>query len=127
MKQSGVVQLVLLGSVFGLYAYHSRAARQEVRQQHYASREDCISDWGDPDDCPAQSQGTAGQPYFLGPRYYWNAQRGSPMVLNTDGSEHVATAARISPGSSSAGLGKVVANVSRGGFGSSGHGFGGGE
>jgi hypothetical protein len=124
MKQSGVVQLVLLGSAFGLYAYSSHTAPHEVRQQRYASREDCIKDWGDPDDCPAQANGPVGQTFFLGPRYYWNPQRNLPMVLNADGSEHVATAARVSPGSSAAGLGRVVGNVSRSGFGSFGRGFG---
>ena len=127
MKQSGVVQLVLLGSAVGLYAYSSHSSQYSVRQQRYASREACIADWGDPDDCPNQPVTGFGQPYYPGPRYYWNSQSNRPMVVNGDGSEHVATAARFSPGASSVGLGRVVGSVSRGGFGSSGHGFGGGE
>lgn len=127
MKQSGVVQLVLLGSAVGLYAYSNRASHFSVRQQQYPSREACIADWGDPDDCPSQPvQGTA-YPYYLGPRYYWDPHRSSPMIVNGDGSEHVATAARFAPGGSSAGIGRVIGGVSRGGFGSVGHGFGGGE
>jgi hypothetical protein len=109
---AGVVTLTVLG-------YHG--AQFDVRQTAYASREDCLQDWGTEESC-SRAPGNQGSVYY-GPRYYWDPDKGKPMVVNGDGSEHVATDARVGGYGSAYGRTAVVGSFSRGGFGGIGHGF----
>ena len=84
MKRSTYVQLVLLGSSMGLYACGD--IRQDIKQQRYASYDECRRDWGDPADCRQVTSPVTGQPgYYFGPRYYWDPNLARPMAVNADG------------------------------------------
>jgi uncharacterized protein YgiB involved in biofilm formation len=123
MKRSAYVQLILLGSAMGLYACDE--VRQDLVQQRYASFDECHHDWGDPADC-RQSFAVAGQsPYYYGPRYYWDPNLGRPMAVNADGTTRAISDAHITRTGSLTGITSRVGSVSRGGFGSSAHHFGG--
>lgn len=124
MKRSTYVQLILLGSALGLYACDE--AREDLKQQRYASLDECRRDWGNPADC-RQSPVVPGQPfYYYGPRYYWDPNLARPIAVNPDGTTRAITDARITSAGSESGVTTHIGTFSRGGFGSSGHGFGGG-
>jgi uncharacterized protein YgiB involved in biofilm formation len=103
-KSSAQVRLVLIGvaaaSLVG-------CAKEDIRRDVYASKEDCLADWGQtPQDCePAYDRPTGsathtnyyGRPYHYGGGGYTSSPSRSGKTI----------------GSSS--------SVSRGGFGSSGH------
>jgi hypothetical protein len=123
MKRSTYVQLVLLGSSMGLYACGD--IRQDIKQQRYASYDECRRDWGDPADCRQATSAVTGQPvYYYGPRYYWDPNLARPMAVNADGTTRVISNAHISSAGSASGVTSRVGTFSRGGFGSSAHGFG---
>jgi hypothetical protein len=109
---AGVVSLVVLG-------YHG--TQFDVLQTTYASRQDCLNDWGDEDSCRA-----ADPPHssiYFGPRYYWDPARGQPVTITPDGSERLASTARVGPSPTSIGVTRIVGNFARGGFGGIGRGF----
>ena len=114
LTAAGVVGVVVLG-------YHGK--QFDVRQTQYASREDCLREWGSEESCsPAPTTTRSGG--YVSPRYYWDPNRGRPVVIGTDGSERVATSAHMSPwGGGSVGRTSVVGSFARGGFGSIGRGF----
>lgn len=109
---AGLVGLVVLGN---------HGAQFDVLQTQYASRQDCLNDWGDEDSCRAVDPQRSNT--YFGPRYYWDPARGRPVVVGPDGSERVASAARVGPSPSSVGATSVVGNYARGGFGGIGRGF----
>jgi uncharacterized protein YgiB involved in biofilm formation len=122
MKRSPFVQLILLGSAMGLYACD--AVREDLKQQRYASLDECRHDWGDPADC-RQSSAVVGQPvYYFGPRYYWDPNLARPIAVNGDGTTRVVSNAHITSAGSESGITSRVGAISRGGFGSSARGFG---
>ena len=116
-KSSGHVTLVLIG----LSAIAGCGKSDETRRDVYASREDCLADWGNkPEECtPATDKKHQGSGFFYGPLYAMaamNAMRGG------SGSAWTANNARPGSraiGSSSAGA-RSGGGISRGGFGSSG-------
>jgi hypothetical protein len=124
MKRSTGVQLILLGSAMGLHGCDGTA--RPLQQQRYTSYEQCRRDWGDPADCKqSQSRGMAA--YYFGPRYYWDAGSGRPVAVGPDGSTRGINSSRITGGGSqSGGVTEHVGSISRGGFGASARGFGGG-
>jgi uncharacterized protein YgiB involved in biofilm formation len=101
-KSSSRVTLVLIG-VAALGGCGSDDTRRDV----YASREDCLADWGNrPQDCtPATEDRHRSHGYFYGPSYVHRSGTGGSSWTSRSGSGR-------SIGSSSSG-------VSRGGFGSS--------
>jgi uncharacterized protein YgiB involved in biofilm formation len=104
-KSSGRVTLVLIG-----VAALSGCGEDDKRRDVYASREDCLADWGNKaQDCtPATDSRHRSSGYFYGPSYgYRSSGSGSSW---TGGSRS---------------LGNVSSGVSRGGFGSSAHSSGG--
>jgi hypothetical protein len=124
MKRSTYVQLILLGSAMGLYACDE--VGKDLQQQRYASLDECRRDWGDPADC-RQTAVAPGQPFpYIGPRYYWDPNLARPIAVNSNGTTHAITDAHITRVGSVSGITTHVGSFSRGGFGSSGHGFGGG-
>jgi len=110
---AGMVGLVVLGN-------HGR--QFEVQQTRFTSREDCLADWGTEESC-GQVAAPQGQATYFGPRYYWDTDRGRPVVIGADGSEHVATESRVGPADSVSGRTSVVGTFARGGFGGIGRGF----
>jgi uncharacterized protein YgiB involved in biofilm formation len=124
MKRSTYVQLILLGSAMGLYGCDE--VREDLKQQRYASLEECRHDWGNPADC-RQSSAVAGQGYYFGPRYYWDPNLARPIAVNADGTTHVIGDAHITSAGSESGVTSRAGTFSRGGFGSSAHGFGAGS
>ena len=113
-KSSARVTLVLIG-VAALTAACQRGAEQ--RRDVYATREDCLADWGNkPQDCnPATDPKHASRGFWYGPLYgAGSSYTGSGWTSRT-GSRSI--------GSSS--FGSSSSSVSRGGFGSSAHSSGG--
>jgi len=104
-RKSGQVTLVLMG-----VAALSGCGGDDTRRDVYASREDCLADWGNrPQDCtPATEERHRSHGYFYGPSYTHSS--------GTSGSSWGRSSSSRSIGSSS---------VSRGGFGSSAHSSGG--
>lgn len=144
MKRSRKVPLVLLGS-FSLLVSCGQDKQTEIRQHTYASREDCLEDWGrDERDChPAKSGG------YAGPRYFWHHSGGYPVAIDTDGSTRPLPRSNLAqPGATTratsthtmlghvggaTSIGKTTARVgggsghtTRGGFGGMAFGFSGG-
>jgi hypothetical protein len=109
-KSSGRVTLVLIG--VAALAACSRADDQ--RRDVYASREDCLADWGNkPEDCtPATDPGHRSHGFFYGPAYsYHSGGSGSTWTR--------------AAGGKSRSLGSTSSHTSRGGFGASGRSAGG--
>jgi hypothetical protein len=107
MRRSSKVTLVLIG--LGALA----GCGEEKRQDVYASREDCLADWGKkPEDCkPSTDPRHSGRGYYMGPLVAVPGLLGRGFSSWSGSS---ATSSR-SIGSSSSGS----RSVSRGGFGSS--------
>lgn len=105
-KSSTRVTLVLIG--MAALAGCGREERRDV----YATREDCLADWGNkPEDCtPATEQRHAGRGFFYGP-YYGYRSGGSGSSWSRSSSSSSRSIGSTSSHSSS--------GVSRGGFGSS--------
>ena len=108
-KSSGRVTLVLIGltAIAG-------CGEDDQRRDVYASREDCLADWGNkPEDCtPATEARHRSSGFFYGPSYgYRSSGSGSSW------SSRSSSSGSRSIGSSS--------STSRGGFGSSGRSSGG--
>ncbi|MBL0125298.1 MAG: hypothetical protein IPP88_22360 [Betaproteobacteria bacterium] len=103
-KSSGHVTLVLIGAA-ALTAGLAGCSKEEVRRDVYASKADCLADWGNtPKDCePAYDRPTGNGATT---HYY-----GRPYTHSGGGSSSSSRSSRTI-GSST---------VSRGGFGSSGH------
>jgi uncharacterized protein YgiB involved in biofilm formation len=107
-KRSAQITLVLLGA-----AALSACDDQSERRDLYASKQDCVQDWGDDTKCePAPASAATGHAhsgggFFWGPRYSSNSYRSS-------GTGSIATSPARS-GSRAIGS----SSVSRGGFGSS--------
>ena len=97
-KSSGRVTLVLIGVA-------ALSGCGEQRRDMYASREDCLADWGKtPEDCAPGSGGHGG--VYYGPSYripWWGSSGVSRSASHSVGSVH-------------------AGSVSRGGFGSTAHG-----
>ena len=107
MRRSSKVTLVLIG--LGVLA----GCGEEQRQDVYASREDCLADWGKkPEDCkPSTDPRHSGRGYYMGPLVAVPGMFGRGFSSLGDSS-----------GSSSRSMGSSSSSsrsVSRGGFGSS--------
>jgi uncharacterized protein YgiB involved in biofilm formation len=102
-KSSGRVTLVLIGAA-ALTAGLAGCSKEEVRRDVYASKADCLADWGNtPKDCePAYDRPT-----------------GNGATTHYYGRPYSYSGGSSSPSRSSRTIGSST--VSRGGFGSSGH------
>lgn len=144
MKKSRKVPLVLLGS-FSLLISCGQGGQTEIRQNTYASKEDCLNDWGrDERDCRPDKSGRG----YIGPRFYWHHAGGYPVAIDSDGSTRplpsstlrsgVATKATgtrtmlghvgggTTVGKATGRIGGGTGHISRGGFGGIARGFSGG-
>ena len=109
-KSSAKVTLALIG--VAALAGCNRA--EEQRRDVYATREDCLADWGNkPEDCkPATEPRHASHGFWYGPLY------GIPHGYSS-GSAWTPRSGARSIGSSTSGSRSSSSSVSRGGFGSS--------
>lgn len=105
----------------------------EVKQEYYASKEDCERDWGvNSQDCvlntnnDSRSSTGSSSGRYLGPRYYWDRDIGRPVVVDNAGQTRVAHNSYLNSGHSSFSMGSHSSTISRGGFGGFGRGFSGG-
>ena len=102
-KSSSHVRLVLIGAA-ALTAGLTGCSQEEVRRDVYASKADCLADWGNtPKDCePAYDRptGNGATTHYYGRPYSYGGNSSSP---------------------SRSGRAIGSSTVSRGGFGSSGH------
>ena len=102
-RSSGRVTLVLIGAAT-VAATLSGCSKEDVRRDVYASKQDCLADWGNkPTDCePAYDRptGNGANTHYYGRPYSYSGASSSPSRS-----------------------GKTIgsATTSRGGFGSSGH------
>ncbi|HEX9302386.1 MAG TPA: hypothetical protein VF959_08565 [Casimicrobiaceae bacterium] len=105
-KSSTRITLVLLGALS--LASSCNAPDSAPRRSQYATREDCLADWGDPKDCEeqlvTQGDGTRRRIYVGGGSW------GSGSRGNWGGGSYVG--------------GHAGGTTTRGGFGSSGHAHG---
>jgi len=108
VKKSARVTLVLIG----LTAL-AGCGEDDRRRDVYASREDCLADWGNkPEDCtPATDQRHASRGYYYGPYYGYHSSGSGSTWTRSSSSRSIGHS--YSGGSHSSG-------TSRGGFGSSG-------
>ena len=74
-KSSGRVTLVLIG----VAALSACSSEDDQRRDVYATREDCLADWGNkPQDCsPATDPSHARRGYWYGPSYGYHSRTGS--------------------------------------------------
>ena len=109
-KSSGTVTLVLIGVA-------AMAGCSDNRRDVYASREDCLADWGNkPEDCtPSAEQKHAGRGFWTGPMYAAGGYLAGRSWGNSQGSFSASRAA-----GSGRSIGSTGGSSSRGGFGSSG-------
>jgi hypothetical protein len=121
MKKSRQVPLLVIGTV-SLLAGCSRFADDpmELTQNAYASREDCRREWGN-DDRNCQPSGHGGG--YVGPRYYWDRTTGYPYAVDSNGQTRVLSNSTLSRGTPAGATNITRTSVSRGGFGSTAHGF----
>ncbi len=106
-KSSTRITLVLLGAA--ALASSCNAPDSTPRRSQYATREDCLADWGDPKDCEEQlvTQGDgARRRVYVGGGSWGGGSRGGNW------------------GSGGHGGGHAGGSTTRGGFGSSGHAHG---
>ncbi len=121
MKRSTTVPLLVIGTLV-LAAGCSRDT-QEVKQNSYANRADCEKDWGnDPRNCSQGTGSHSGGAYF-GPRYYWDRSIGHPVAVEPSGETRVLSGSYLNRGVPSTAKSSTTSSVSRGGFGSTSHGF----
>lgn len=110
MKRSQSVPLVLLGTL-GLATLAGCGPSDPnvpVKQQRYATQQDCLSDWGN-DQRNCQRSGTG----YVGPHYFWNHSGGYPMVIDSNGTQRAVTNSHFSsPGASSSSVGRAVSSTS---------------
>jgi hypothetical protein len=118
---SAATNVLCAAGFVGLVVLGNHGDQFNVLQTQYASRQDCVADWGDENSCHAVDPQYSN--IYFGPRYYWDPARGRPMIVGADGSERVAGAARAGTSPGSAGVTSIVGNFARGGFGGIGRGF----
>jgi hypothetical protein len=109
-KSSSRVTLVLIG-LAGL-----TGCGNDARRDVYASREDCLADWGNkPEDCtPATDDRHRSRGYFYGPSHsYGSSGWGWGRSSGSSSTTRSSSSGRSSSSSSG--------STSRGGFGASGH------
>jgi len=115
-KSSSRVTLVLIG-----VAALTGCGEDDARRDVYATREDCLADWGNKaEDCtPATEDRHRSRGYFYGPSYAHRSSTGGSTWSSRSSSGR-------SIGSSSSSRSSSSSGTSRGGFGSSSHSSSGG-
>lgn len=120
MKRSTEVALWMLGAGLGVAVLSDSKTTEQLKQDSYASKEECMQDWGgSPETCqeaPQQSNDTRVR--YNGPRYYWDRSAGHPVVVTSSGAHQPMPSAHANGTPMSHSLSSShVGSVSRGGFG----------
>ncbi len=132
MKRSHQVMLWMLGAGLGVAALSDEKTVEQLKQDSYASKEECMQDWGGSEaNCKEDtsssshvgssgggSGGSGGGTRYNGPRYYWDRSTGRPVMITDAGVHQPMPSAHPngSPLSHSTGSAHV-GTVTRGGFG----------
>lgn len=129
MKRSHEVLLWMLGAGLGVAALSEEKTVEQLKQDHYASKADCMQDWGGSEEnCKEESGssshssgsgggGSSGGGY-RGPRYYWDRSAGHPVIVTDSGAHKPMPSAHPSGNAFSHSIGSSNAgSVTRGGFG----------
>ena len=107
MKRSKSIPLMLIGTL-ALAACGPQHEEVTYRQHGYDSKQQCVQDWGNEQQCQSRSGGG-----YVGPRYMWNHGAGHPVVINQDGSTQQLSNTYLSrPGTASAASSAVTGTVS---------------
>jgi hypothetical protein len=131
MKRSNKVVLWMLGVGLGVAILSEEKSTQQLSQDDYANKAECLNDWGTEENCKeARSQSnthsssvsSAGSntenKTYQGPRYYWDRSTGHPVVVTDSGVHQHMPSAHPSGSPLSHSISTAHAgNISRGGFG----------
>lgn len=127
MKRSHQVTLWMLGVGLGVAVLSEEKTVEQLKQDSYASKEDCVKDWGSEQNCKAEPQSTSHSggsanygngDRYRGPRYYWDRAAGHPVMVTDAGVHTPMPSAHPGGGPLSHSVGSTNAgSVSRGGFG----------
>jgi hypothetical protein len=138
MKRSHEVLLWMLGAGIGVSALSEEKTVEQLQQDHYASKEDCMQDWGSSEEnCKDDTSSThysssgggggSSSGGYRGPRYYWDRSAGHPVIVTDSGVHKPMPSAHPSGNAFSHSIGSSNAgSVTRGGFGHFGGRSGGG-
>lgn len=126
-KRSENVILLMLGTGLGIAALSDDKSVEQLRQDSYASRAECVQDWGTEQSCreePSQGGSYSGSGSsresgrYQGPRYYWDRASGHPVVVTDSGMHQAMNSAHAGGDPLSHSIGTAHAGtVTRGGFG----------
>jgi hypothetical protein len=123
MKRSHKVLLWMLGAGVGVAALSEDKTVEQLKQDSYASKADCMQDWGGSEenckeDSGASSHSSSSGGGYHGPRYYWDRSAGHPVIVTDSGVHQPMPGAHYSghPLSHSTGS-NHAGSVTRGGFG----------
>lgn len=112
-RRSTRITLVLLGTAAALSACGD--SDDGSRRDLYASKRDCVQDWGDETKCGAAPAGTTSSRPHTGGGYFWGP------TYTTSGSRAGASSSSIGSTMARSGSRAIASSsFSRGGFGSSG-------
>ncbi len=127
MKRSEKVVLWMLGIGLGVAMLSEEKTVEQLKQDKYASKEDCMHDWGGSEqNCTADTSQSTSITYD-GPRYYWDRSTGQPVVVTESGAHQPVPNAHPAGSPLSHSVGSVPAGtVTHGGFGHFGGRSGGG-
>jgi hypothetical protein len=129
MKRSHEVALWMLGAGLGVASmYTEDKTTEQLKQDSYVSKSDCVQDWGVEENCKEDSGSTShisngggggsGGSRYSGPRYYWDRSEGHPVIVTDFGVHQPMPSAHPSGNVLSHSLSSVNAgSVTRGGFG----------
>ena len=137
MKRSNNVILLMLGAGLGVAALSDEKYTEQLRQDNYASKAECVHDWGSEQNCNQDSSqsssshsggggsgggggggGSDESKRYKGPRYYWDRTEGHPVAVNDSGTHQAMPSAHPGGDPMSHSIGTThVGTVSRGGFG----------
>jgi len=127
VKRSRAVPLLVLGSIASLPGC-APDHPIDLQQKRYLTLEECQRDWGNDQPCaPGNRNDSGGRSYYYGPRYYWDSENNRPVTVDPNGQTHPLANTAVGGEHASSGEVMHVGSISRGGFGSLGHGFSAGE
>jgi uncharacterized protein YgiB involved in biofilm formation len=127
MKRSHEVVLWMLGTLGFTAMYSEEKTIEQLKQDYYTSKADCVQDWGDEENCKEDTKptytsggggGGGGGGRYNGPRYYWDRSEGHPVIVTDSGKHQPIPTAHPGGNALSHSVSSLNAgSVTRGGFG----------
>lgn len=120
MKRSTEVVLWMLGAGLGAAVLSDDKSTEQLQQDQYASKEDCMKDWGGSEEnCQVEPQQSGDNRVgYHGPRYYWDRSAGHPVIVTNSGAHQAMPSAHPGGNPLSHSIGSTHSGfVTRGGFG----------